>query len=111
MLTILRKKLRPSNQNHKSGPPLGVLDLLALSREEQDLKKTCQQTIRQFYEWKCRFRLKEKNSFYYLEGMLLKARARDFVILYRMVRQARMKAFENYISGLPVYGNHARKSS
>lgn len=109
MLTVFKKKLNPSNQNN--APPLEIFDLLALSRKEQSIKKICRHSIYMFEDWKRQQSFGNKSRTLSLEGMLLKARARDFVLLYRMVRRDRVQAFEHYIKNLPVYGSNVRKSS
>lgn len=88
-----------ANQN------LQIFDLLQLSRKEQDCRSLCRRFIRDLESWRRKSGKTTKNSFKFyedIEGLLLRRRAQDAVMMYRLLRRERVRLFADYMGNLPA---------
>lgn len=92
---------KPANQN------LQIFDLLQLSRKEQDCRVLCRRFIRDLESWKRKSAQAASGAFKFyddIEGLLLRRRAQDAVMMYRLLRRERMRLFAHYMENLPLRG-------
>lgn len=81
-----------------------ILDLLQLTRAESEYKMICVHAIHQIEEWKIaqnKISKFPKKIHGRVEGALLRRKARAAVIFYKMVKDNRIKAFQDYMEKLP----------
>ena len=92
--------------NHRSSQNTAqIFDLLQLSRKEKECRAICIQTMRKFDGWKKSQSSQNDsivNVYAQIEGMMLRRQAQDAVLVYRLIRKDRMRAFNKYIEKLPV---------
>ena len=95
---------KPKKKLYKRADNFQLLDLLQLSRKEKECQQSCKRSIRQFDDWKKRHREAHSQFPVYsqIEGILLRRQAQDAVLLYKIVRKDRMRAFADYIEKLPA---------
>ncbi len=82
-----------------------IFDLLQLSRKENDCKQTCLATIEKYDQWKRSHKKSDVPSLFtylHVEGRLLRRQAQDAVLLYRLIRKDRVRAFDAYTKNLPT---------
>jgi hypothetical protein len=86
-----------------------IFDLLQLSRKEREVRTLSQKLIRQLYCWKRTARKNQNPSlklYMEIEGILLRRRAQDAVLIYRLVKNDRIRAFNDYMEKLPPRNNN-----
>lgn len=91
-----------------SAAPIQIFDLLQLSQKEKECRLACRFEMRRFCAWK---RTKKPATVLFcpyreIEGVLLRRRVQDSVLLYRLVRRDRIRAFHNYMEKLPARNNN-----
>lgn len=103
MLKYLKK---PKPSLYPTGP-MQIFDLLQLSRKEKECRLQCRFIVRQLGAWKRAQKASTVSSYLYpyIEGILLRRRAQDAVMLYRIVRRDRIRAFKDYVEKLPARNN------
>ena len=113
MSIINKTKLIFINRIRPSGG-LQIFDLLQLSKKERESRIMCLCAIKQFESWKKSTAQNAGSSlpvYFRMEGMLLRRRAEDAVIFYRMIRKVRARRFNDYMKNLPSRTNVLRTAS
>lgn len=104
MLKYLKK---PKPSLYPTGP-MQIFDLLLLSRKEKECRLRCRAVMRELGMWKRAQKAGIASSCLYpdVEEILLRRRAQDVVMLYRIVRRDRIRAFRDYMEKLPARNNN-----
>ncbi len=82
-----------------------IFDLLQLSRKERECRTHCISSMRKFDQWKKMHKSREISalSFYTkIEGVMLRRQAQDAIFFYRIIKNDRVRAFNDYMQKLPV---------
>lgn len=93
--------LKPHNDNHD----LQIVDLLQISRREQESRHLCQEKIREFNVWKkTQGRHNNSRSSFHtrMESLLRRKQVQDAILFYKLVRMDRVRAFNTYMEKLPM---------
>lgn len=84
---------------------LQLLDLIQLSHQELQSRRSCLTLLRRFSVWK-KIHISHVNSvfmiFFWMEGILLKRQVRDAILFYKLVKRHRIKLFNDYMDRLPA---------
>lgn len=111
---LLFKNQNIQNRRVLSAAPSQILDLLQLSRTEREAKASFRQAMRDIAHWKKSggdARRKGTGIHGRMKGILLRRRAEDAFMLYRIARDDRVRRFREYVERLPARGKFLRASS
>jgi len=82
-----------------------IFDLLQLSRKERECRNQCINSMRKFDQWKKMQKSQEisaLNFYSKIEGVLLRRQAQDAILFYRIIKNDRVRAFNDYMQKLPL---------
>ena len=95
-------KQTPANQNEMEY--LQIFDLLQMSQKEKHLKHIYLESLKTLKTWKKNYKNTDKDFLNFLEGFVLKHRAKKNLTTYRIFRKNRVDAFSFYMKSLPNHG-------
>ncbi len=82
-----------------------IFDLLQLSKKERECRAQCISSMQKFDRWKKLQKSQESsvlNFYSKIEGIMLRRQAQDAILFYRIIKNDRVQAFQEYMQKLPV---------